>query len=569
MPRKPPTSDPMLWNVDDEVALIADLAKKDFWLFFTTVFGAQQNPKGQKWIDEEVHYPIAQWFQKHVDEWFQIRQNGVVARKHLAVLIQRGVGKTTLITQAGQLWLHLRDPEMSSYTGSEKLELAARMLSSMKAVLDGSDPYSMFTRLYGNWASGARQWTGREVSHSARKNTARKDPSLGIFGVETSIVGAHPDAIFFDDPISYERLESDVNWFSAVNSQVTSLIPVVQADGLICWVGTRYGASDHFGKFLNEEGVASMEGMDTDSFAVDPDGKWHLYFMAGKDKDGKPTTPKVWSQRGMDDFQKSDQLRYAAQVMNDPELSESNPITRDQLQQCVVKEKDVPWNSLRFAICCDTAFWDGASRSRKDETVYIVHGYPRDGSGDVYVVEGDGSQTWRGEDLAHRLVSVVQRYRRQGRKIFAITDEDPHGGKRGLWKATLMNYFHDVSEPMPVFHEFMRGNLANDKVRRMVSAANFWVDGHVKVVESGPGVNRLMDQMAKIGQKMFNPRLPNDWVDAHADAFNPLLYNPMRRQAKQEAPWRRGGTILGIDGVDPGRFRDRDWLDEVPREPLR
>jgi len=545
----------LLWNLEDETALIAELAKKDFWLFFTTVFGARANPKGQKWIDEEVHWPIAQWFQKHIEEWTQSRANGVVAQKHLAVLIPRRVGKTTLITQAGQLWLHLRDPEVSSYTGSEKLELAARMLSSMKAVLDGSDPYSMFSRLYGNWATAARTWTGKEVAHSARKNTARKEPSLGIFGVETSIVGAHPDAIFLDDPISYERLETDVNWFSSVASMITSLIPVLQSDGLQVWVGTRYGGSDHFGRFLNDDGIATISGMETDSFNTDPDGKWHLYYMRGKDLEGGPAIPKIWSRREMDDFQKTDALRFASQIMNDPEVSEYNPITRDQIKQCIVQSKDVPWNSLRFAICCDTAFWDGKSRSRKDETCYYVHGYPRDGSGDVYVVEGDGSQTWRGEDFANRLVSVVQRYRRQGRNIFAIVDEDPMAGKRGLWKNTLMNYFHDANERMPAFHEIQRGHVLNDKVKRMVSAANFWVDGHVRVVEGGPGTQQLMDQLAKLGQLMFNPKLPNDRLDAHADAFNPVLYNPMRRTARPD-----------LSKMDDERARAEMALDRATEE---
>lgn len=551
------------------MSLLRHFCLTDFWFFFLYGFGALTNPKGERWIETEIHEPLAQWFQLHVDEWFAERKDGHGEQKHLAVLVHREVGKTTM-TQALQLWLHLRDPEISTYTGSERSELAIKILAGMKAVLDGSDPYALFPRLFGTWSSGARTWAGKEVTHAMRKNTARKDPSFGTFAVETSIVGAHPDAIFYDDPISYERLISDQNWLAAVNSQVTSLFPVIQSDGLVIWVGTRYDDDDHFGVAFREEGVASLSGMETDSIIVDPMGKWHVYFLAGRDADGKPTTPKVWPERRLKDYQRRDPLRYAAQVMNDPAISEFNPITKDQISQCVVDSKDVPWSSLRFGITCDTAFWDGKSRAAKDETVMIVHGYPRNGSGDVYVVEGYGSSTWRAEDFGKRLVSTVQRYRQQGRKIFYISDEVTMSGKKDAWKLSLKNFFADANEPMPTFFEFSRGG--SKKVERMVAAASFWVDGHVRVVRGGPGTEQLMAQMAKIGQYMVNPKLKDDWADAHSDAFQPLVYQPMRRAGNQASPWERGATAIAVDGLDGRAFDDddtRNWLDQSPRPPIR
>jgi hypothetical protein len=38
------------------------------------------------------------------------------------------------------------------------------------------------------------------------------------------------------------------------------------------------------------KGVATVEGMQTDSIPLDPDGNIHVYFMAGRDMEGKPTT---------------------------------------------------------------------------------------------------------------------------------------------------------------------------------------------------------------------------------------------------------------------------------------
>lgn len=556
------------WDREAEFDLLRHVCRENFWAFFLFAFGAGLNPKGKRWIDPVMHKQLADWFQFHVDDWFAKRQHGVGEQKRLAIILPRECGKTTMITMAGQAWLHLRDPETSSYTGSERIELSMKILDGIKAVMDGSDPFSLFAKLYGSWEAGARKWAGKEIVHSGRKNTARRDPSLGTFAVETSIVGAHPDAWFHDDPISYERMTTDSNWLKTVNSQVSSMEPVVQNDGLIVWPGTRYGDSDHFGVDLAERGVASITGMQTDTLPdADPEsGAWHVFFWSARDSQNKPTVPQIWSEKRLSNYQRIDPLRYAAQVLNDPGASEFNPLTREQISQCMVDPDKVPWGSLRYAIMCDTAFSDGERIQGKDETVFIVHGYPRDGSGDVYIVEGHGSNTWRGEDMANRLVATVQRYRRQGRNIFAITDEKTRAGKKGVWATLLQNYFHDVNERMPRFIEFERGSTK--KELRLHAATQFWVDGHVRVVRGAPGVDRLCAQMARIGQYTFDKKIKIDWADAHSDAFQEEVYRPMRRYSKMPAPWEAESRMIGIPGLDLEQFRDDDLTSANPRPPI-
>jgi hypothetical protein len=557
------------WDVANEVELLKDIFRRDFWSFFLYCYGAGVNPKGTKWIEYSVHEPLARWFQHHVDEWMEKRRQGIVEQKHLAVLVHREVGKTTMVTQAGQAWLHLRDPELSSYTGSESLQLAMKIVGGIKAIMEDSDPYALFGKLYGNWASDSRVWTAKEVVHSARRNTSKKDPSLGTFAVETSIVGAHPDAIFYDDPISYERMSSDSNWLQTVNQQVTSLFPVIQSDGLVVWVGTRYDDQDHFGIAFRDEGVVSLSGMKTDSIKLDPEGKWHVYFMAGRDDDGKPTTPKVWPERRLSDFQRRDPLRYAAQVMNDPALSEFNPITKDQVNQCYIDAKDVPWGALKYSFCTDIAFADGEKRIAKDETVIVVHGHTVNGSGDVFVVEVVGSPLWRQEDFGNTLVAMVQRYRRQGKRIKGISGETARSGLKGALRQLLANYFADANLPMPPYFEFERGSTK--KETRLVNAAGYWVDGHVRLVRGAPGIEKLADQMVKIGQYMVNKRTPIDYADAHSDAFQPEFYQRMQASG-QKAPYERGSIPLNMDNLDTSEWDDspyNDWISQVPREPIR
>jgi len=578
MPRAKNVSREFSWDGAAEMDLLRHFCRVNFWTFFLIAFGAGSNPKGRRWIDPDVHKPLADWYEKHIREWIEWRRLGIARQKHLAVIVHREIGKTTLITRAGQLWLHLLDPEIATATGSEKVELASKMLEAMKAVLDGSDSHAMWTLLYGDWSANARRWTGREIVHSGRRNTSRQDPSFVTFGVETSITGSHPDAIFYDDPISYERLTTDTNWLATVNSQVSSLVPVIQGDGLVVWVGTRYDDGDHFGEAFRTQGVCSLSGMKTGSIPVDPTGNIHVYFLSGRDPaqvseecpEGKPTTPLVWSHDRMKRYQRTDALRYAAQVMNDPSISELNPITREQIEQCGISPKEVPWSALRFSLQCDTAFSDGSRIAGKDETVLLVHGYPRNGSGDVYVIEGYGNATMRAEDFGKLIVVTVQRYRRKGFKIIAITDEKTRAGKKGSWEMNLRNMFADVNEPMPTFIEYERGNTK--KYERLHAATTFWVDGHVRWVKGAPGMDRLTEQIARIGQYAVNPRTKIDWADAHADAFSPPMYVPMRRVGPNSSPWDRGAQPIAMEGMDMRQFEDdedRSWREQVPREPIR
>jgi len=347
---------------------------------------------------------------------------------------------------------------------------------------------------------------------------------------------------------------------------------VVHVSLIIIWVGTRYDDDDHLGVAFRDEGVATLTGMETDSITASDGGKWHVYFLSARDKDEKPTAPKTWPEKRLKDYQRRDPLRYAAQVLNDPAISEFNPITRDQIQQCRIPSKDVPWHLLRYAICFDTAFAHGERRVAKDETVMVIHGYPRNGSGDVYVCEIYGSPLWRAEDFAKQMVAIVQRYRKQGRKVFALAgDFFASGGRGGTLELALRNFFSDVGEPMPMFYEFNR-NKGKSKIERIVNAATFWVDGHVKWVEGAPGMSHLLEQMAKIGQMMVNPKMKDDYVDAHADAFQPELYQPMKRVAQQKPPWEHGSQLLEVEGLDSRMFDDDDtarWRAENPREPLR
>jgi hypothetical protein len=535
----------MIWSSQDEREILAAACRDNFWTFVMEAYGGYYNPRFSGWLDPAVHKPLCDWYSHHIHEWIGWRRDGVRQQKCLMVIVPREFGKTTLITQAGQLWLHLQDPDLATYTGSENFTRATEFLASVRSVAAGEDPYARFGQLFGSWRPNNKNvmWSNAGAVHAARRAVSRKEPSFGTWGVEKGLTGTHPDALFLDDPTSYEAMALATNWLDVVNGHLDSLLPVLTTDGLFVLPGTRYHDGDHFGRTLKSDGAKTVSGMPMPDYAPRPDGKWEVYFLQARDIEGTPTLTKVWPGWRLDEYERKNNLRYAAQVMNDPSSSEFNPLTRGQIDLLRVKPEEVPW-SLRYSIHCDTAFKSQAKQARGDESVLQIWGHDLK-NGDVYFIEGYCSNVWRAEDFNNKLVMVLQKLKSRktwherivGRWPFVVTDEQEVGGKQGTWELTIASACHTSGLPAPPLVLLSRGGAK--KINRIIEASAHWADGRVKLVEGAPGLERLVDQMSRIGSSASD-----DWSDAAADVFNPKVYNGAPRlgsdqdlQPEIHLPW--------------------------------
>ena len=197
-----------MWNSEAQRQILRRKCRDSFWFYLLHAHGALHNPKGSRWLDEKTHKPLCDWFQSQIEPWLAARKHGIGYPLYLMVLVPRDVGKTTVITQAGLSWIHLLDPDISTYMGSERTDFAVDNLTPVKNILAGDDPYSRFAWLYGNWCDPQREWKQNQLVHAARTNLSRKEPSFGIWGVESGLTGKHPDVLCLDDPTSYEKMAS-------------------------------------------------------------------------------------------------------------------------------------------------------------------------------------------------------------------------------------------------------------------------------------------------------------------------------------------------------------------------
>lgn len=549
-------------NMDSYRELMRRKCRDSFWHFLLYGFGAKYNPKGKRWLDPTIHKPLCDWFQDRALEWLEQRKDGKGESLSLMILVPRDVGKTTTITQAGLMWLHLHDPDLSTYIGSERTDYAVDILNPIKAIMSGDDVHSRFAWLYGSWMDKSRTWSQSQIVHAARVNMSRKEPSFGTWGVEAGITGKHPDVLCLDDPVSYEKIASHNNWIQIVNDHMDSLVPVLPSDGLMILVGTRYHDGDHFGKGMRIEGVASVDGMPMGNVELDPHGRWHVYFLSARNDDGSLAIPTVWSEKRLANYKRKNPLKYAAQVLNDPMNADANPITREQLENKLVDPVTVPRN-LRITFHLDTAFKTVEQGARGDWNAISKLGHTQDGSGVVYHLGTWGSNAWKGEDFGVELIRRIQETKRRGYRISMLTDEQQVGGKQDTWEMLLESWFHGAGMVMPTFVSLPRGGKR--KVLRHIEAANFIVDDKVYFVKDAPGTERLFNELSKIGNSEHD-----DFIDAFSDGFHPRCYQVMHRANKLfqheedtdpsvlDSKWDK---YLRGDRVSPEEM----WYDDIER----
>src|SRR5258705_8073156 len=186
----------MNWNLEAEREIWADVCRDSFWWFLQIGFGAQfymrSNPN-EAWLTERLHRPICDWLQDKVARWESNRKENLKERVKVALVIPRNFGKTVMGTKALSIWAQLRNPDISSYIGSEVFSKAVEFLGPIKTMYEGKDPFAWFPWLYGIWYSPERTWAQAKIVHAARRAVSKGEPSFSTWGVEMGITGAHPD----------------------------------------------------------------------------------------------------------------------------------------------------------------------------------------------------------------------------------------------------------------------------------------------------------------------------------------------------------------------------------------
>jgi predicted phage terminase large subunit-like protein len=230
--------------------------------------------------------------------WYE----AILQHDHMLLLSPRSHLKTSAITVAYSLWRLSKNRNLRILLLNEILANAQGFLSEITGHLIKN---KRFRRRYGAWDATADKWTNTSITLPRSK--IMKEPSIAACGVLGTVVSMHPDLIICDDLISTNN-SLTLGQRTKVSHWLRSVVlPMLEPNGQLICVGTRYHYSDLYSEILNEPGFASWGKIMQAADWVDEKGERQLLL------------PKRFTFEQLDNLKKSmGTVTYNCQMRNDP-----------------------------------------------------------------------------------------------------------------------------------------------------------------------------------------------------------------------------------------------------------
>jgi len=471
----------------------------------------------------------------------------------------RSTCKSATVTIPLIPYAHLHDPEIAGAIMSASYEkMALKFSNATRQIWEGDDPLSRLTEVYGAFkptSTRQRQWRDDKMVTQKRRNLAHADPTLAAYSIAQGPTSGHFDIFLLDDPITEEMMERDMRWLDKVWGAYNRLPAVINRDGLLYLIMTRYRDNDIVGRIIEEEiepkvRDADLEGAPSGKLPADfnKERGWIPYaHMAGwevfydsvyedydrKSRTGRLVYPTIWTEAMIESLRqsKSGEGVFWSQLMNQPARREDAPITQDMIDRCWLPNlQAVPARAFKtIDIHCDFAFKDADNYRFQSGDWGVAHVVAKDG-GYVYRINGyRGKDTQKkfGEQLI-KLVSWV--YMTYGTRVRYVTYEQSAGHGSGeestrMWLHNLMMSYPDLPRFTPYPIKRLAGPTASrGKMQRIMNQNWAWQEGYVILIEEAPFNDALVDQILNQGYTQHD-----DDIDAFADAFHEQLYKKVTR----------------------------------------
>ena len=552
-----------------EIQIAAEMGKRNLWFYFLFQFGAwqycRQRPE-DNWVDRRVHKQLMDWLQMHFRRWLNTRATKI-EKTHLAVVMMRGGGKSTGVTENAPSWLALQDPNLTVGVSSYNDDKSADFVGVVKRLYEG-ESVGLFTDSYGRWASDEQEveWSKNAFVTSARTMKGIREPSFQSTSVRRGATGGRLDVWVGDDLVPAEAAKRSPDAVELARTHMREMWPVVKPNGLILQCLTPQADDDPFDIMTMEEGLKSVAGVTeglgkqgTD-YVLDPEGgRWHMFFMPARDAAGLPTLPGQWSEAALQEYEKNDLIGYITQALCKRVRSKYRRLTPEWCKGLWIRRDEAPLR-VNHVLMLDTAFKDQSLIDSGCENA-IVHGATTaDGSGDVFFFEALHSLTWSSDDFYNHLIDkLIQLSLHPFSQNITVTDDMEVGGKNGNFKEVLLNRCKDRGVKMPNLIQLPRRS-PRYKETHVVKFIDYMLQGKVKLVQGGAGLDVLVQQAVRFG----SPTMLNDVIDAAKDILAPEVYIPTNANSyggEQQDTMRAGDRVLRAEAFREAQA-DRAWRDD-------
>jgi hypothetical protein len=161
------------------------------------------------------------------------------------LVVPRGCFKSSLGVIAFSIWRLLKDPNERILIDSEVYTNSKNFMREIKGHFESPK----FVQLFGNWHSN--NWTEGELTIKPRTK-AYKEASITCSGIGAVKVGQHYSTIIMDD-MNSDNNSQTVEGRQKVINHYRMNTAILEPDGVMVVIGTRYATDDVIGYILDKE----------------------------------------------------------------------------------------------------------------------------------------------------------------------------------------------------------------------------------------------------------------------------------------------------------------------------
>jgi predicted phage terminase large subunit-like protein len=224
-------------------------------------------------------------------------------------LIPRDHLKSSIITKAGAVQRMLKNPDIRILIANNTWDNARKFLGSIQKYLKRGEKLSYY---FGAFES--EKWNQDEIVIKQRKQVLDA-PTIATTGLEKEQTSQHYDLIIADDLVARENVQSREQR-NKVKDYINSLMALLEPEGELWVVGTRWSQDDAYGDLI-EEGIWDV----MERGCYDPDSS-----------EKKPIFPEKFSLEKLDFLRaKLGPVLFSCWYLNNPIAEESADFKKEQI----------------------------------------------------------------------------------------------------------------------------------------------------------------------------------------------------------------------------------------------
>ena len=218
------------------------------------------------------------------------------AGKRVHIELPRGHLKSHIVTQSWAIQEILKNPDIRILIVNAVEGNSAKMMRWIRANLSEGTPLS---KIFGKFET--ETWSQDELLIRQRTKQLVA-PTVMAAGIQKTLTSQHFDLIIADDIVVPDNVQTKEQR-EKVYEFYLSLFDLLEPDGRIVVIGTRYHQDDLYARILEENAAHK---------------NWSVFIRSCYNSDGTVLFPEKFTQAQLDDIKKKSFYHFSTQYLNDP-----------------------------------------------------------------------------------------------------------------------------------------------------------------------------------------------------------------------------------------------------------